>query len=284
MITYNHEQFIVQAIEGVLMQKTNFPIELIIGEDCSTDNTAAIIREYQQMYPDIIKARFNSPNLGVMPNAVKTLQECTGKYIALCEGDDYWTDQCKIQKQVDFLESNPDYSLCFHNALIKQESLKANDQFFCNEKVKETTTIQDVIKKYYIHTATMLFRRTALNIPVWLKDIYNGDYSLQLILAEKGKIKYLKEVMSVYRRSIVTGSLTSKYSTMNNLNSLINLFIVFNIHSQKKYSRLINIRLIRLKLEKFILSQKFNLPKIWTISKRFKALVISVTGKVESTY
>ena len=101
-ITYNHEQFIAQAIESWLMQKTSFEIEIIIGEDCSTDNTRAIIEKYRKLHPDLIKLIISESNVGMMPNFIRTLAACRGKYIALCEGDDYWTDPYKLQKQVDF--------------------------------------------------------------------------------------------------------------------------------------------------------------------------------------
>mgnify|MGYP001248218371 CR=1 FL=1 len=112
MITYNHEKYIAQAIEGVLMQKTNFLFELVIGEDCSTDSTRVICKEYADRYPNIIKLLPDAgKNLGMMENAIRTTMACTGKYIALCEGDDYWTDPYKLQKQVDFLEAHNDYGL-----------------------------------------------------------------------------------------------------------------------------------------------------------------------------
>src|SRR5664280_1048957 len=121
MITYNHESYIVKAIEGVLKQKCNFKIELIIGEDCSTDNTAEIVKIYAQKYPEIIKARCNVLNMGMMTNAVKNLSECAGKYVAICEGDDYWTDPYKLQKQVDFLEANTDFVISHHNMKVIYE-------------------------------------------------------------------------------------------------------------------------------------------------------------------
>ncbi|MDN5292277.1 MAG: hypothetical protein PWQ06_2516 [Anaerophaga sp.] len=197
MITYNHERYIAQAIEGVLMQKTNFKIELVIGEDCSTDNTAQIIKEYEKKYPQIIKPRFNQTNLGVIPNMIKTLNECTGKYIALCEGDDYWTDPYKLQKQVDFLEKNPDHIMCFTNVS------------WCNEnnKIIKNRAIPLKEDKTYIHsdmpilapTLTRLFRNIKLKeIP--LKENFIGfDAFLLIWQSNFGKIKYINEVTANYR-------------------------------------------------------------------------------------
>ena len=115
LVTYNHEKFIKQAIESVFMQKTDFDYEVVIGEDYSTDNTRKILSQYQMRYPHRIKAIFNNKNVGPVENFIRTLSTCKGKYIAYLEGDDYWTDAYKLQKQVDFLDKHPDYSLCFHS-------------------------------------------------------------------------------------------------------------------------------------------------------------------------
>jgi len=111
MITYNHESYIAQAIEGIMMQQTDFPIELVIGEDCSTDRTREICLEYQDKYPEIIRLLLPEKNIGIYKNSKSTFIECKGKYIAICEGDDYWTDPLKLQKQVYFLETRPDFAL-----------------------------------------------------------------------------------------------------------------------------------------------------------------------------
>ena len=118
-ITYNHEPYIRQCLEGFVMQKTNFRFEAIVHDDASTDGTAAIVREYAEKYPDIIKPIFEIENQyskgdGSLDRIMEEV--CTGKYVAFCEGDDYWIDPLKLQKQVDYLESHPEYSMCFHNA------------------------------------------------------------------------------------------------------------------------------------------------------------------------
>src|SRR5574344_2319007 len=110
-ITYNHEPFIAKTIEGVLMQQVKFPIELIIAEDCSTDGTRAICQQYAEQYPDLIRLITSESNVGAIANERRAMLAARGKYIAFCEGDDYWTDPLKLQKQVDFLESHPDYSV-----------------------------------------------------------------------------------------------------------------------------------------------------------------------------
>src|SRR5690554_1887156 len=114
MPTYNHEKYIRQAIEGVLMQISDFLFELIIVEDCSTDNTKNIALEYASQYPGKINVLTSEKNLGITKNYLRSVEGINGKYIAVCEGDDYWTDPLKLQKQVDFMEANPDCSMCFH--------------------------------------------------------------------------------------------------------------------------------------------------------------------------
>ena len=118
MITYNHEPYIAQAIDGVLMQETDFPIELIIGEDCSTDRTREIVLEYQKKHPDIIRVITSDKNVGMHKNAHRTEKACRGKYIAFCEGDDYWIDPLKLQHHVEFLKKNQDYGMVHTDASV----------------------------------------------------------------------------------------------------------------------------------------------------------------------
>src|SRR5580704_17934239 len=121
-ITYNHEQFIGQAIESVLAQKVNFDYEVVIGEDCSTDGTRAVILDFQRRYPDRIVASFRERNIGAMRNAEATFAACRGEYVALLEADDYWTCEVKLQKQVDFMDAHPDCAICCSRAQVANES------------------------------------------------------------------------------------------------------------------------------------------------------------------
>lgn len=200
MVTYNHERFITQAIEGVLMQQTDFPIELVVGEDCSTDDTRMIVQGYAQRYPQQIRLLLNERNQGPSANFAATLEACRGQYIALCEGDDYWTDPLKLQKQVDFLETHPDCMICFHQSLrIYDDQDKApyflvefnGDQIFKKEQLYANCMIQ---------TCSVLYRRIPMG------DFFEksarlkiGDWPLFVYLAQFGDIGYLDEVMSVYR-------------------------------------------------------------------------------------
>lgn len=199
IITYNHEKFIAQTLEGILMQKGDFELEIIIGEDCSTDATADIIRNYEQRFPDIIKPIYNKKNLGPSKNAYQTLMRCEGKYIAVCEGDDYWTDAYKLQKQVDFLDKNPDFSICFHlvENLIEETQVIQKPE---NRLTKDVFELEDVLRVGFVTTCAMVFRNHLFKqLPEWYFKMQYGDWALSLILAQYGKIKLIKEYMAVYR-------------------------------------------------------------------------------------
>lgn len=197
MITYNHESYIKQAIESVLMQKCDFSFELVIGEDCSTDNTFMICQELAQVNPQI-KLLPSISNLGMMDNLTRTLNACNGKYIAMLEGDDYWTDPLKLQKQVDFLEANEDFAICFHPVKIWQKGKIKKD--YLTNNVNDITTIHDLAYENYIHTPSVLFRNNLFeHFPHELSQSPVGDYFLHMLNARFGKIKKLSDAMAVYR-------------------------------------------------------------------------------------
>ena len=198
MITFNQEKFIAQAIESALMQHANFKYEIVIGEDCSTDRTRDIVLEYQEKYADRIKLLLQSENVGMHKNFVDTYYACKGKYIALLEGDDYWTDPNKLQKQVDFLENNPDFAICFHNMWIIDED-KPHLIRESNIKQKEITDINTLARGNYIYTASCVFRNNFIILPDWFYQCPVGDYPLHLLNAQYGKIKFINEIMGVYR-------------------------------------------------------------------------------------
>ena len=198
MITFNQEKFIAQAIESALMQHANFKYEIVIGEDCSTDRTRDIVWEYQEKYADRIKLLLQSENVGMHKNFVDTYYACRGKYIAILDGDDYWTDPYKLQKQVDFLENNPDFSICFHNMQIIYENEPRLNRI-SNKNQNEITTINTLACGNYIYTASCVFRNNFIILPDWFYQCPVGDYPLHLLNAQYGKIKFVNEVMGVYR-------------------------------------------------------------------------------------
>lgn len=206
MITYNHGKFIAQAIESVLMQKTNFDYEIVIGEDCSTDNTREIVVSYAKKYPNKVKSILNEKNIGPIPNFVKTLNMCRGKYIAMLEGDDYWTDPYKLQKQVNFLEGNPEYGLVHtdYDALYQESGHVINcinKKKYTNLKGTDYPAERILTGTYAIHTLTVLFRKKLLD-SISMQN-YNkslmGDLPLWLELSQLTKFVYIEDSTAAHR-------------------------------------------------------------------------------------
>ncbi len=202
-ITYNHENYIRDCLEGFVMQKTNFRFVAIVHDDCSIDKTTTILREYAEKYADIIMPIYETENQwskhdGSLERIMKDAILATrAKYIASCEGDDYWTDPYKLQKQVDFLESHLDYVACFHNAVIDYGSSK---RLFNSLYENRFPTTEDIIeRKWFISTQTLLYRNLHLQCPEWGYKVVNGDYLNELLLAKEGKFYYMSDVMAVYR-------------------------------------------------------------------------------------
>jgi glycosyltransferase involved in cell wall biosynthesis len=204
MITYGHEAFISQAIEGVLLQKCNFKIELIIANDCSKDNTDLVVKRIIAEQPNVnwIKYTCHTENKGMMANFIWALQQAQGKYVAICEGDDYWTDPCKLQKQFDFLESNPNYLLCAHR--IGEQN---GSKFYSIENNKIEYTFSDFSISGScngIYTCSMIFRNIPNILDIWMLDwvlrLDGGDHLILLLSTMNGhKVKLLNDQMGVYR-------------------------------------------------------------------------------------
>lgn len=198
-ITYNHEPYIGQAIESFLAQKTTFDVEIVIGEDRSTDNTLQICLDYQKKYPGKIRVLSRDNNIGMMANMIDTFSQCKGKYIAVCEGDDYWTDPYKLQKQVDFLEKNEEYAICCHNVLCLSGNKKKKDNQWDAPDSSDISYL--LMKGNFIPTLSAVYRNHIEILP-FLKKMEKspfGDYVLHIAASLNGKIKFLKEVMAIYR-------------------------------------------------------------------------------------
>jgi|GEM_PF-1912118 len=200
MVTYNHQSYIAQAIEGVLAQKTTFPIELIVSDDKSTDNTAQVIGNLEDDNREVIKPVYRKKNIGSMANFLDTLSRCKGKYIAFCDGDDYWTDPYKLQKQIDFLEENPGYVICAHQTELNEGDLMRSIPNPYLAKNGELS-ITDLAVGNLFYTSSVVYRNGMIGqFPDWMYRSPVGDYVLFMLNARKGKLKYLPDTMSVYRK------------------------------------------------------------------------------------
>lgn len=204
MITYGHENYIRLAIEGVLMQQSAFDFQLVIANDNSPDNSHSIITDIINNHPKggIIKYIDRSANIGMQNNFLDAYSHCAGKYIANCEGDDYWTDPLKLQKQIDFLENNPDYVLCFHKVKVLESDGNLVDDSITNIPTEYETIEALATCGNYIHTPSVVYRNCIKSLPTEFAQTPIGDYFLYMLLAQYGKIKYIDEPMAVYRHGV----------------------------------------------------------------------------------
>lgn len=235
MVTYNHEKFIAKALDSVLMQQTAFEYEIVIGEDCSTDTTRNIVTAYKTQYPDKIRLLLNEKNMGMHGNGAQVLQACSGEYVAMLDGDDYWTSPEKLQKQVDFLDSHHDCSACFHDALIVAEG-SSEEPIHYREKQKEFSTVDDLLVDNFIPTAAVMFRRGgAGELPAWANSLKMGDWVLHILNAIHGRIGYIDETMSVY--VVHRGGVWSMKTRQDHTLAMIELFEVLDRHLPSQYRR-----------------------------------------------
>lgn len=203
-MTYNHEKYLADALEGFVMQRTNFPFVAVVIDDFSTDGTADILRKYEAKYPDIIKAVYLQENYYSQRKPKKPLLEpydSQSKYIAICEGDDYWTDPYKLQKQVDFLESHDDYSMCFHAAEIKNET-DSNVRTICDKIEDREYFTNDIFPAWVVPTASVVYRKAMIDSHPPLKHLEKmryGDIVLFLKCTHMGHVWGMSNKMSVYR-------------------------------------------------------------------------------------
>lgn len=199
MISYNHGPFIAKAIDSILMQQTAYTFELVIGEDYSTDDTKAICEAYVKKYPGKIKLLPSDKNYGPAQNFIRTFEACTGKYIALCEGDDYWIDKNKLQTQVGFLESNNNYSLTFHDTYHIAGTKKTKSAKW---DAPDTSDIHYLLShRNYITTLSVVFRNHSAVIGFLKESVASPylDFFVYVAVAQYGLLKFFPKRMGMYR-------------------------------------------------------------------------------------
>jgi glycosyltransferase involved in cell wall biosynthesis len=240
-LVYNHEPYLRDCLEGFVMQQTNFPFVAIVHDDASTDGSAAIIREYEEKYPHIFKPIYETENQyskrdgsldRIMDEAINT----TGaKYVAMCEGDDYWTDPLKLQKQVDFLEANPEYGLCYtdYNRLEDTMQTLTESMFERQKQYRPISYEQHLLKPGYLAPMTWLYRHELMNLIAKANVHTDGTYAYMLEFLYNSKVAYIPQVTAVYRSHV--GSASSPIGNKALFNYTIGVFRT-QIHYTQKYS------------------------------------------------
>ena len=238
-ITYNHEKYIRQALESVLMQQCDFDFEVVIGNDCSTDGTTAIVEEFATRYPEKIRLNVIEKNVGMTANWLSTVQACTGEYVAMLEGDDFWTDPLKLQKQVDFLDKHPEYSFVAHDlGVLHEEGVQQVDELLHFTDSRAFTIHELIPSQIFLQTSSLVFRRKMLgHFDKWVdKRVKSIDLVFFLMLSAQAPFYYLAEKMSVYRMHV--GGVSNIYwRTKRNMVEfdMAYIFINFNSYSRGKF-------------------------------------------------
>jgi glycosyltransferase involved in cell wall biosynthesis len=235
LIAYNHEKFIKDTFHGIAMQEFSGTIEVVIGDDCSLDRTRELATEFAAQHPNV-KLLFHANNGGMVHNWTTTIDACTGRYIALCEGDDYWTDPCKLQRQFDLMEQHPEHSMCWHPVDVVEEGVQRAYPYALGEKVSD---VHDIIRSHFIPTCSLLFRNGLIREwPQWIGRVMSMDISLELILAMRGTGIRIDNVMGAYRQhpnGISKSAKTVRYGRIRLLYLLKN----FNNYSNGAYDKTI---------------------------------------------
>jgi glycosyltransferase involved in cell wall biosynthesis len=269
MITYNHEKYIAEAIESVLMQEVNFEYEIIIGEDCSTDSTRNIILKYKNKYPDIIIVNNNECNLGMHNNFINTYNKCRGKYIALLEGDDYWTTSDKLQKQVDLLDSNDDYVSCFH--AVKVINSEKNSSYIYRPATTEPIyATEDILRNNFISNCSVVLRNGLIDdFPKWFCALKQADWSFHLLNSQFGNVYFMDEIMATYRMhsdGVWTGmDIEDRYK------GVLESYYAFDQHFRNIYHDLITEQVY--KTYKKLVAACCNSGSAWKIRKIFPGML-----------
>lgn len=232
-ITYNHERFVAQALESALTQEPGCEWEIVIGEDASTDRTGEIVSEYAERHPGRIRLLPRVPNVGMHRNTERTLAACAGEYVALLEGDDYWTAQDKLRKQAEYLDAHPECSLCFHEILAEYEDGGTGPPPFRRDASREIFTLDDLAAGNFIATCSAMFRNVPrVVLPDWSRGMPMVDWLLFLLIAERGDIGCLGETMGVYR--IHGGGAWSSLSGVEVLKKSIRACRILNRHMGRR--------------------------------------------------
>ena len=228
MITYNHERYISQALNSILMQKVDFDYEIVIGEDCSKDSTRNIILRYRDMYPDKIRLLDSDKNIGMLGNYVRTFQACRGAYIAVLDGDDFWTSPDKLRKQVEYLDAHPECTMCFHPVSGFHEE-NGETVLMAPHYRKEEYELGDLLAMNFILNSSVMYRNGILvEFPSWWFSVEMTDWTTHILHAQHGGVGFIDENMGVYR--IHSNGVWSTQNAVERIQGNIKVYDLINKH------------------------------------------------------
>ncbi len=247
IVTYNHAAFIETAIESVLMQDTSFEYEVVISEDCSTDGTREIVQRMAGSNPERIRLLLSAHNLNDNSVVRRGLEAARGRYVALLDGDDFWTSREKLQRQVDVLDAHPEYSVCFHNATVLYEDGSIPAHPFLEElpshrlstaKPEPVSGLRDIVRGDYIPTCSAVLRiEGLLPLPAWYDGAASGDWPLHVLGAQRGDLAYLDETLATYR--VHAGGVwtmqQSLYRTLSDVEKIADVYVAINQHLECRF-------------------------------------------------
>ena len=280
MITYNQDQFVGQAIESVLSQQVDFEYELVIGEDCSTDRTREIVASFGAKFPDRIRLLLPKSNLGMQENFKATLAACSGQYVAVLEGDDYWTSPLKLKRQVEFLDAHSDCAICFHSVVRswpgQPESILPESRY-----QQDRYTTRDLLFFNFIPTCSVVFRRGLFGeLPDWMGTLGFSDWPIHILNSECGSIGFINQTMGVYR--IHSEGAWSGRTSSQRWSDIVRFYEVIDAHLKFKYHGVIK-RRVSAALFELVLPRVLEVPNPmrYFLKKVLMHPSIAVTHKLD---
>ncbi|RMH70290.1 MAG: glycosyltransferase [Bacteroidetes bacterium] len=246
--TFNHEQCIGQALESVLCQQADFSWELLVAEDCSTDGTREVVRAFGDRHGERVRLLLRERNLGPVGNFLDALAHCRGEYVALLDGDDYWTSPRKLQRQVDLLDARPGVSACTHDAMIVDSAGNPTGRRYCSARLPHELTLERVLEGNPVPACGLVFRRMlVVRLPDWFRALPFTDWALHLLLLEHGPIVYEPRCDAAYRQH--AGGMWTALSERRRLALRIESYRAFERHFGERGRRIIRRRMARLYVE-----------------------------------
>jgi glycosyltransferase involved in cell wall biosynthesis len=201
VVTYNHARFVHQALDGALAQRLPQRFEILVSEDCSTDGTRAIVKGYAERHPHLVRLLLSERNVRTNEVVARGLRAARGRYVALLDGDDYWTSDDKLRAQVAFLDARPEVTVCFHNVQVVDERSQSSGRLWNAPGQPEVSGLHELLRGNFIATSSVVYRRTAVaNVPAWYDDFFPvTDWPLHILYAREGRIGYLDRTLGAYR-------------------------------------------------------------------------------------